>query len=78
MLVVEEILNHTKLFVDIADTPPEDGVEWHKKGEHLKTEISKDNVYLLGEKNNSGHVKRLIKLVTKLSIKHMLNKGRVS
>lgn len=25
--VVEEILNHTKLFVDIADTPPEDGVE---------------------------------------------------
>ena len=56
-----------ELFADTVDTAKE-GIEQHKKQESFKGATTKEN--LLGAKNN-GDVKGLIKLATKLSIKHI-------
>ena len=66
---VENITNNDEFFADTIHTPKE-SVEHHRKRECLKRAIS-SCIYKVVK--NNGLMKKLIKLVTKLSIKYMLN-----
>ena len=64
----ENILNNGHFFADTVDTSKE-GIEQHKKRVCLKS------VFTKWQKNN-GCRKGLIKLVTRLLTKHMVNTSR--
>ena len=68
-------INKTEGFADTADTTEND-VEQHRKQECLKGPIKKRKA--LSDKKSNGHTKTLIKLGTKLSVKHLLNTCSVS
>ena len=74
MADAENVLNNDDFFGDTVDTPNE-SAEQHRKVEFLKSALSKGK--LLGVKINE-HIKGLIKLPTKLLIKHMPNTSIVN
>ena len=72
-----DVLNNDEFFADTVPTPKK-GVEQHRKLEWLKGAIDRGKVYLLSHKKNNEHMKGLIRLTTKPSIKYMLNTNSVN
>ena len=68
-------INKRKAFALTADTTGKD-VEQHRKQECFKGPTKKRKA--LSDKKGNGHTKMLIKLATKLSVKHLVNTCSVS
>ena len=73
---IESISNKDEFFSNTVDKLKK-SVQQQRKQKCLKGAISKGKVFLLSDKN-STHMKGLIKLAMKLSIKDMLSTGNIN